>query len=235
MNMKNLKFIHSKTKELLKYVGRTKVHTGFVLFPNEKIGIQERKKLRQKLIEQIKKHKDFTPILSENFSSYRREKTEKLQPDGYKNHKKNFDGNNLLKLEQKPNCPYASISLSHCNHLGAFLFVFDKTLSIGLDIEWAQRVTNRLVDRISSKEEVQQTPQPSLLWTAKEASLKCFSNEKTSLFLKDCLISNWKKEVSQDIYFFDAYSKKTNEKSKGAARIINGLTLAYAEMQSMKF
>ena len=92
-------------------------------------------------------------------------------------------------------------------------------------------MTNKLIGRISSKKEVQQVPQPSLLWTAKEASLKCLSDGTASFLLKDCLISNWKKEPSQEIYFFDCHSKKINKEANGVVRTINDLTVAYAENQ----
>ena len=206
--MRNLKAIQSKTKEMLECFGQDTVHLYFHLFLREKIGIKERKELRQKLIDQMKSHID------------------------YKKHKTVFNWSRLLKIGTKPVCPFASLSISHCGDLGACLFVFDKTLSIGFDVEHKKRITKAIVDRISSKKEVQQAPSPSLLWVAKEASFKCLSDNKAPLLLSDCLISKWKKEKTKEIYLFDFYSKMMDKRSFGVACFIDGLALAYAEIKS---
>ena len=71
--MKDLEVIHLKTREMLEYTGQTKVHSDFISFSNKRTGVQERKKLRQRLAEEIKKHKDF------------------------KDHGNDYDWNNFLK------------------------------------------------------------------------------------------------------------------------------------------
>ena len=206
--MRNLKTIYSQTKEMLNCFGQKNIHCHFTLFLNKKTGIQERRELRQKLIEQIKNHKDF-------------QKAEK-----------GFNWDNLLKLGTKADCPFASVSISHCNYLGAFLFTFDKRLSIGFDIEQKKRITKKIIARISSKEERDQAPNNALLWVAKEAGFKCLSDNKAQLLLSDCLISNWKKEKTKEIYFFNSYSKTNNKKALGLARFIDDLALAYTETRS---
>ena len=97
--MKNLEFIHSKTKEMLESFGQKDVNFYFTLFKDKNIGIRERKELRQKLIDQIKKHK------------------------------KDFNEKSFLKVGKKPGNSFVSASVSHCNYLGAFLFTFDKSIS----------------------------------------------------------------------------------------------------------
>ena len=166
--MKNTENIDLKIKEMLACFEQRNVHFQLISFLNQKADRQDRKNLRKLLIDQIKNHKDF------------------------KKYKEDFNWNNLLKIGTKANCPFVSISISHCKHMGAFLFTFDKNVSIGFDIEERNRITDKLVNRISSKEEIQQSPTSFLLWVAKEASFKCL-NHKTQNLLSDCIISHWRK------------------------------------------
>lgn len=204
--MKNLEDTHLKTKKMLECFGRKNIQAHFLSFSN-KIGLKERKVLRQKMVSQIKAHKDF------------------------KKNEKDFNWKKLLKTGGKPECPFISISVSHCNCLGAFLFVFDKKFSIGFDMEQKNRITDKLVNRISSKAEIKQSPFPALLWVAKEASFKCFSNNQNQFLLSHCLISSWKKTLMQDIYFFDSHLKTNNKTALGTACFTDDLALAYAEIQ----
>ena len=205
--MRNLETICLKTKEMLKSFGQENIGVHFTSFPNKKTGVKERRELRQSLIEEIKKHKDIGL------------------------YEKDFDWNNLLKIGIKPNCPFASISISHCDYLGVFLIVFNKGVSIGFDMEKTNRITRKLIGRISSKEEIQLSPSLSLLWTAKEASFKCFSDQKESVLLNECFIFDWREEPSKDIYFFKSYLKKVNKKAFGTACCIHDLALAYVEVE----
>jgi len=206
--MNDLKKIQLKTKEMLESFDQPRMNVHFILFPNKKIGMNERKDLRHALIKQIKNHKDF------------------------KKQGEDFNWNNLLRLGQKPECPFASLTISHCNSLGAFLLIFDKSFSIGFDIEKKNRITKKLVSQISSAQETQLAPLSSLLWVAKEASFKCLSSHKTQLLLSDCLISQWRKKgkgSQNQVYFFNCDLKKTDRKAVGAATSIEEFVIAYAE------
>ncbi len=202
--MNNLEAIPLKINKMLECLNRKNIYFHISSFPN-KIGLKERKELRQKMVNQIKTHKDF------------------------KKHEEDFNWKKLLQPGGKPNCPFVSISISHCNFLGAFLFVFDKKLSIGFDIEQKNRITDKLVNRISLKTEIKQSPSPSILWVAKEASFKCFSGNQDQFLLSHCLISHWKKTPIQDIYLFKSHLKTTNKTALGTACLIDNLALAYVE------
>ena len=143
--MRDLKSIHQKTKEMLECFGQKKAFIYFKHFSNHRIGINERRSLRQKLVW-------FMETQKEN-----------------KLYKRNFSIDHLLKPGGKPKCSFASLSISHCPYLGAFVFAFDTKISIGFDIENRHRVTKEVLYRISLKEEVVKSPAPALLWTAKEA------------------------------------------------------------------
>ena len=104
--------------------------------------------------------------------------------------------------------------------------------SIGLDFEETDRVSPLIVSRVSRPKELNSSPSPCLLWTAKEASFKCFSERDKKLLLSDCLISDWsnknkEKDTIKKSYFFKAKSKK--QKAMGIAFSIDNLTLAYTE------
>ena len=135
----------------------------------------------------------------------------------------------LLKPGLKPEQALMAISISHCKDLALFVFTFKKSpeenLSIGIDIEKTQRVSPALVSRISKEEELLQSPKPSLLWVAKEASFKSFSGGKKTLLLSECHISSWQKKKKS--YHFQAQYKA--QKSKGIAFQWGKTSLAYSQ------
>ena len=204
-----LKSLHLQTKQMLEHFGQTEAYCCFILFSKQKTGDRERTILRQKLIQEITQHKSF------------------------KKHESRFYKKALLNLKQRPECPFVSLSVSHCNYLGGFVFVFGKKFSIGFDIENAQRVTKKIISRISSKKEVQQAPHPALLWTAKEASLKCLSRRWDHFMLKDCLVSDWEKK--SDSYQFSACLKNQDLRCKGIVFLTENLAIAYSETKTNKF
>ena len=200
--MKKTNSINLKIKEMLECWGAKHIEVGS-FSSMKKIGPKERQKLRYKLIESIKRHKDFTK------------------------YQKDFKEKPLLKIGGKPEGSITSLSISHTENRAVFLFTFENKLSIGFDIENKDRVTKKVIERVSSKEEICQTPGISLLWTAKEASFKCLSDRKNKLLLSDCFILQWKKE--KEFYTFRCHSKKTGQIALGIAGSIKRLAFAYAE------
>ena len=202
--MKNLKTIHLQIREILKSLDQKNPEPYFYLtaWKGQKTGIKERQELRRALIEQLKNH-------VEGISQVR-----------------DFNWSGLLRIETKPFCPFAEISISHCQNLGAFVFVFGKRLSIGFDMEKKNRITGKIMQRLSSKKEREAAPSLSLLWTAKEAGLKCFSS-KTQLLLKDIHVFNG--IVKKKLWFFDLGLKNSSKKGRGVAGFVDDLAVAYAK------
>ena len=190
-------------KKMLKCFGQKNITVGSLSFSKQQPDIEERRKLRYKLIEKIKQHKDF------------------------QKHQKSFKEAQLLNIGGKPKGSIVALSISHTRSIGVFLFTFDKSLSIGFDIENKNRVTKKVIERVSSKEELSQAPEVSLLWTAKEAGFKSLSAKTGALFLSDCLISQWTKE--KEFYKFQCYSKKTEQIAMGIAGFKDHLVIAYTE------
>ncbi len=93
--------------------------------------------------------------------------------------------NEILNLNLVPNLTQmmVGLSISHCPGLGGFAYCklkapveFDTGLGVGInvgfDIEEAQRVSMKVVKRVSTKEEILAAPSPEALWVAKEACFK---------------------------------------------------------------
>lgn len=196
--------IHLKIQELLSFFHRKEENCQIHLmsFLNDKASLSDKRQLRENLIHQIKSHKNYK--------------------EG------NYNWKELLKLKIKPSFPLASISISYCNYLGVFVIVFDKKVSIGFDIEHKSRITSQVVQRISSLEELNQSPHPALLWVAKEASVKSLSTPNQPVLFKNCILSNWRATPSSQNYFFDFFVNSSH-KYKGVAGFLNGLALAYTE------
>ena len=87
--------------------------------------------------------------------------------------------NNVLDLSQMPTTEHTSISISHCRNASGFILA-SKDYSIGLDLEVADRVSDKLITRISVAGEVTKTPKPHYLLSAKESAWKA-TNQSHSI------------------------------------------------------
>ena len=178
------------------------------------VSLEDRRRFRRFLIEKIKSRKE------------------------YKKHNWNLSG--LLKTGVRPKHPFVAASISHCPSFAGFVFAFRESstekknvslnphLSIGLDIEETQRVSQKVILHVSQTKELNESPRVDFLWTAKESSFKCFSDDlKSPLLIKECLISDWEPLSANKAYTFKAQYKK--KQAKGLAFSIEHLSFAYTE------
>lgn len=114
----------------------------------------------------------------------------------------------LLIPGSPPRIPGVSISISHCPILGGFIFSHDKNISLGLDVEKMDRVSLQLVQRVSDFDEVNEAPEVSFLWVAKEAAFKCIPSGEQKHFLRDLFIFQWE-EMEEGVYNFNFFLKKS--------------------------
>lgn len=73
-------------------------------------------------------------------------------------------------LDSPPVLPSMFVSISHTNGMGGFVL---SSKSLGFDIEDKSRITQKIIDRVSTEEELKSCPNFELLWPAKEAIFKC--------------------------------------------------------------
>jgi hypothetical protein len=81
-----------------------------------------------------------------------------------------------------------SVSISHCRSFGGWLAV-PRPHRIGFDAEESSRVQVRIVERVCSRQEIAECPDPAYLWSAKEAYFKALEHEQpqtiTELTVRD--------------------------------------------------
>ena len=134
--------------------------------------------------------------------------------------------NELLKPGARPVHSQAVMSIAHCPFMGGFVFSFNTDISLGLDIEIADRVSDKVIHRIATAEEVQQAPSKALLWTAKEASFKCLGVDKTSILPIYCDIYDW---IGWESAYLFSFSYK-GQKGRGGGFRVEQLAFAYAQL-----
>ena len=134
--------------------------------------------------------------------------------------------NELLKPGARPVHSQAVMSIAHCPFMGGFVFSFNTDISLGLDIEIADRVSDKVIHRIATAEEVQQAPSKALLWTAKEASFKCLGVDKTSILPIYCDIYDW---IGWKSAYLFSFSYK-GQKGRGGGFRVDQLAFAYAQL-----
>ncbi len=181
---------------------------------NQLVTWKDRLSIRKDLINQLKKHYKKHNI----FDSQKKQELDKL-----------------LNLNWNPKNSTLSVSIAHCPVLAGFVCLLDQKISIGFDIELANRVTDRVVQRVSQLEELKKAPSKDLLWTAKEATCKCIGNNynKEPILFKDCLISEWQKTNQAGLFSFSfKWKSSLNQVEKtgmGSAFLKGCLVFGYAQ------
>jgi hypothetical protein len=77
------------------------------------------------------------------------------------------------------------VSISHCLGMGGFVL---SSKSLGFDIEDKTRITQKIIDRVSTEDELKACPEFELLWPAKEAIFKCSTEFYTITHIQ---VVNW--------------------------------------------
>lgn len=95
----------------------------------------------------------------------------------------------MLNLEKLPELPNGFVSISHSQKVGGY--VFSQKNKVGLDIESAARVSNKIVQRVSSDDELKLAPGPSHLWCAKEALFKSLRGDHQPQIISAVQFSQW--------------------------------------------
>ena len=126
--------------------------------------IEQRKKIRIDLVKEINK-----------------KWPDKLSKEQY---------HSLLIPGKPPQLPFVSVSISHSADVGGFIFS-GATHYIGFDLERQERAQKKTVLRISRREELNLSPSPSALWSAKESAYKAVHFLKDDIYIKKISIFNW--------------------------------------------
>ncbi len=122
------------------------------------------------------------------------------------------DLTSLLDLNRIPNVPDLSLSLSHS--MGGSVFLWGQgTHLLGVDLEGKHRVTQKVIERVSTPLEIQNCPNPFLLFGAKEAGWKALNSALGIKVISELTCTQWQK-VDSNWYSF---------KLSRAAQIIDGI------------
>lgn len=90
----------------------------------------------------------------------------------------------LLDLKQRPKTADWNFSISHSDKIGGYI---QSDQIIGMDIERTERVQKKIIQRVSSEQEMSEAPGSDYLWTAKEAVFKALSLEVMS----QVVVTDW--------------------------------------------
>ncbi|MCB9073824.1 MAG: 4'-phosphopantetheinyl transferase superfamily protein [Bdellovibrionaceae bacterium] len=110
-------------------------------------------------------------------------------------------------LDQRLQHDSLSISVSHTIDASIFAWI-PKPLQVGVDIELVNRITDPVIERVSTEEEVNTAPDVKLLWTAKEAVFKAISPQAKTM--SEIEIYNWQ-PVSGHTYTFQTRRQPSGE------------------------
>ncbi len=125
---------------------------------------------------------------------------------------------NILNLNSHPTTPHFSISISHCPLAGGYALV-PKPYQIGIDIEDSNRLTESVINRISTADERQASPSMCALWVAKEASFKVIQNDLNLKTFSKVKITQWV-NIKKNQFMFEILSP-----SKHHSKPLKGLVI----------
>lgn len=114
-------------------------------------------------------HIDIRPEWGQENISYRTEIRKGIL-DYLKAHHPDQVTKSIWDLDAPPVLNSLFVSISHCPKIGGFVL---SSKSLGFDIEDTRRISQKIIDRVSTEEELKICPQFELLWPAKEATFKC--------------------------------------------------------------
>lgn len=120
----------------------------------------------------------------------------------------------LLVPGKPPQLPFVSLSISHSFDIGGLIFS-TTTNFIGFDLEKQGRAKRETVLRISSEEELNLSPSPSALWSAKESAYKAVHFLKDDIYIKKISIFNWQPVSLEEIYDYQFQVEGVDNIGKG--------------------
>lgn len=118
----------------------------------------------------------------------------------------------IMALNIPPTHSHYRISISHCPDFGGYL-LSSKALSVGLDLELADRVTAAAAERTSSAEAIAKAPSPAHHWAAQEASFKALSPLLSVKLQSQIHVSNWE-NASENTFEYSANTISDSNTSK---------------------
>ena len=131
----------------------------------------------------------------------------------------------ISELDKIPELKSGFLSISHCFDVGGF--AYSTGLPLGFDVEITSRVTNSIINRVASPQELKSAPSAASLWTAKEAifkSLRTFKQPQVVSQIETSWISSGVSQV--EMFTLNKASDFTSRLGKGC--VIHHRTHSYA-------
>lgn len=122
-------------------------------------------------------------------------------------------------LKQPPRSQRWSISISHASHFGGWV-ASPLPLRIGFDVEEGRRISQAVIERMSSPQEIAECPTPAFLWCAKEAYFKALAQDQPQA-ITQLNIGNWQ-ELGDGFFSFSASPHKP-----GRGWVLNAMPFMY--------
>lgn len=113
------------------------------------------------------------------------------------------DLKNISNLNQIPQLENHFLSISHCPCYGGAVL---SSAEVGFDVESIERLTFKLVSRVSTEQELSLAPEFTFLWCCKEAVFKALQPAVT--LISDIEIINWESHSETGLWTYRAQSKK---------------------------
>ena len=139
--------------------------------------------------------------------------------------------NSLLIPGRPPRLPFVSLSIAHSSDIGGFIFT-SSPVFIGFDLEQQGRAQEKTVLHISQKEELEQSPSPSALWSAKESAYKAVHFLKDDIYIKKISIFNWQtvslKNNDLVVYDYQFKIESVDNRGKGCICFFKDTVIGFA-------
>jgi hypothetical protein len=138
--------------------------------------------------------------LSEQFCSemigYRKQIRDHIV-DTYKSQLADNEISEIKNLNLIPKSEKIFFSISHHYKTGGYTAC---SVAHGFDIELKSRISNQIIHRVSTPDEISESPNIQFLWCAKEAAFKAMSS--AHLTISDVCCTGWTSQIKTDLWMF---------------------------------
>jgi phosphopantetheinyl transferase (holo-ACP synthase) len=136
-------------------------------------------------------------------------------------------------LSQIPKHTNYHISISHCRTFGGYTCI-SKPHIIGFDVESLQRVTGKILNRISNpKDDFDTVVNPAFIWVAKEAAFKVLQYVSSIKVIQEVMIRSWSMKSANVFEFQVANVIDKNKLVTDITGEVNGDLLCVDESRTM--
>jgi len=174
--------------------------------------------------------------LKSEFSAENKNHRQLIRQAIIENHKQSLTVNEITDIQNLDLIPKSKkifFSISHHQKIGGYSASF---VPHGFDVELKSRISDQIIKRVSTVDEILKSPDIKFLWCAKEAAYKALNNlsldslnpNSSDLIISDLQIIDWASQTKTETFSYRISSNKTLDLNRNIGYIFQDSTQIFA-------